>query len=462
MAQEAASASLDLAAKAALAELQGVSFSEGAELQSALAAPPSSQQDRGDRLFVSKVPGHVTKDDLRAHFQQFGELSDVYLPNAPGGGGHKNICFVSFVDPSNMQRAMAHGFHQVGGGQITVDMAAPRAPPPSTVTAAVTAGCRVFLTKVTNDVQRADLFAYFSQYGELSDCYVPPGNKGIAFISFKDPLHASDVLATPNHQVKPGSMVIAAPAFDRPTQGSKGWGGGKGGWAQPALGGPPGGYGGDYGSSGGYGCGSGFGGGMGGCAGGSYPSGPGGACNGCGGNGGTGDGGCSGNGCSGYGGCGSCGGCDGSAGGCGSCGVGGCCDGGSGCSSCGGCSGGGCGGCGGCGCGYSQQPQQQFQQQPMQQFAPQQPQQFQQQPMQQFQQQPMQQFDQQFQQPPMQQFQQPQQQFSQQSTQQFAPQQPMQQQGFGSSDFGAPPQAMGVQAGYGGYQQAPAQRPGPY
>eukprot|EP00434_Breviolum_minutum_P033007 symbB.v1.2.029199.t3/scaffold3170.1/size62039/3 len=67
--------------------------------------------------------------------------------------------------------------------------------------------------------QRSKLF------GELSDCYVPPGNKGIAFVSYKDPSNASSVVANQQHEVKPGQTVIAAPAFDRPTPNK---GGGKG------------------------------------------------------------------------------------------------------------------------------------------------------------------------------------------------------------------------------------------
>lgn len=227
-------ANLDAAAKAALASLQGVSFSSKGEHSRAQPRPvPQAQvqqaSEKQDRLFVSKVPQSLGQAELRAHFAQFGDLTDVYLPAPPGGGrGHKGICFVSFADASGIQKAIAHGAHEVQGSPISVDIAAPRAPPPSTVTASVQSGCRVFLTKVTADVTRADLQAHFCRFGELSDCYVPPGNKGIAFVSFKDPSTASSVVAHQQHEVKPGLVLIAAPAFDRPQQGSKG--GGKGGF----------------------------------------------------------------------------------------------------------------------------------------------------------------------------------------------------------------------------------------
>lgn len=250
-------ANLDAAAKAALASLQGVSFSSKGEHSGPQQRPvPQAQQgsEKQDRLFVSKVPQSLGQAELRAHFAQFGDLTDVYLPSPPGGGGHKGICFVSFADASGIQKAIAHGAHEVQGSPISVDIAAPRAPPPSTVTASVQSGCRVFLTKVTADVTRADLQAHFCRFGELSDCYVPPGNKGIAFVSFKDPSTASSVVAHQQHEVKPGLVLIAAPAFDRPQQGSKG--GGKGGFGGcgggcNAFNGAPGGC--DLGSFGGFG-----------------------------------------------------------------------------------------------------------------------------------------------------------------------------------------------------------------
>jgi len=203
------------------APLSGLTAPDG----SAPVNPPQPRHAEKDRLFVSKVPQLLGQAELRAYFAQFGELTDVYLPSAPGGGGHKGICFVSFNNGSGIQRAMAHGPHEVQGCPTSVDIAAPRAPPPTTVSQSVQTGCRVFLTKVTSEVTRADLQAYFCRFGELSDCYVPPGNKGIAFVSYKDPSNASSVVANQQHEVKPGQTVIAAPAFDRPTPNK---GGGKG------------------------------------------------------------------------------------------------------------------------------------------------------------------------------------------------------------------------------------------
>lgn len=173
-----------------------------------------------NRLFVSRVPLTVSKEDLRVHFFQFGAITDVYIPAPPGSPGHKGICFISYVDISSMQRALAQQSHVVNGELISVEYAAPRAPPPQTVTASISNGSRLFLTKLTPDIGRADLQSYFSQFGELVDCYVPPGNKGIAFVSYRDPNVAQAVLSSPQHQIKPGQVILVTQAYDRPPQGA--------------------------------------------------------------------------------------------------------------------------------------------------------------------------------------------------------------------------------------------------
>ncbi|CAJ1327251.1 unnamed protein product [Effrenium voratum] len=87
---------------------------------------------------------------------------------------------------------------------------------------------RLFLTKVPQEVTKADLEAYFGQFGELADVYVH--GKGIAFVSLKDPLVSQQILQNKEHFVKPGVSVLVDQALDRPAKGN---GEGKGGRGAP-------------------------------------------------------------------------------------------------------------------------------------------------------------------------------------------------------------------------------------
>merc|ERR1719446_1101079 len=101
--------------------------------QTMFAPSPGNAADKNDRLFISQVPQSISKEDLRMHFEQFGELTDVYLPASPGAGSHKGICFVSFKESTSLKRATASLKHDIKGESISIDIAAPRAPPPETV-----------------------------------------------------------------------------------------------------------------------------------------------------------------------------------------------------------------------------------------------------------------------------------------------------------------------------------------
>jgi len=276
-------------------------------------SPP--EQVVADRLFVTKVPPVLQREQLREYFAQFGELTDVYMPAVPGGSAHKGICFVSFSDPASLQLALQHTPHEVAGHQVVVDIAAPRAAVPrggavpglaggtgagvlqgaathtavpGGLPAAATAGWgtnaapnntsvhswaadagiiegaslpqnagtpvagRLFVTRVTPDMTKVDLQLYFQQFGQLDDVYIPTGGKGIAFISFRDAAVARRVLTGQQHFVKPGKAVLVDQALDRPPLGGGGRAGGCGGGSVGGSGGAGGSGGcGNYGGSGG-------------------------------------------------------------------------------------------------------------------------------------------------------------------------------------------------------------------
>lgn len=236
-----------------------------------------------DRLFITKIPPTLYHDQLREHFAQFGELADVYMPAIPGSLSHKGIAFISFTDGKALHRALQHPSHEIEGHQVVVDVAAPRGPsgfgggfgkgaaPMSKgqafgggwggaqfgggfaggfaggyaggfaggkggfykgaamaapgVNTGVPVPGRLFLPKVPPEVTKFDIIAYFEQFGTLEDVFVPAG-KGIAFVSYLDPIVAQHVLTTNQHIVKEGFQITVDQALDRP-----GAGGGGGGFA---------------------------------------------------------------------------------------------------------------------------------------------------------------------------------------------------------------------------------------
>lgn len=204
-----------------------------------------------DRLFITKVPQTLTREDIAAHFSRFGVTTDVYLPFIPGAPGHKGIAFVSFQDPASVQLAIANGPHEISGQEVVVDVAAPRgthpqaagflAPAPvvqvQEVVQEQASGDRLFVTKVPPMLQREHMREHFAQFGELTDVYMPavPGghsHKGICFVSFADPTSLQIALSHSPHEINGSQVVVdvAAPRGPVPRGGAvPGGGGGCGG-----------------------------------------------------------------------------------------------------------------------------------------------------------------------------------------------------------------------------------------
>eukprot|EP00927_Polykrikos_kofoidii_P000584 TRINITY_DN10212_c0_g1_i1.p1 TRINITY_DN10212_c0_g1~~TRINITY_DN10212_c0_g1_i1.p1 ORF type:complete len:347 (+),score=73.85 TRINITY_DN10212_c0_g1_i1:80-1042(+) len=80
----------------------------------------------GERLFISKIPPDVTKEEVQAYFQEYGRWTDIYLPAGNFPAGHKGICFISFEEASSVSLVIQSAPHELRGQQVVTDVAAPR------------------------------------------------------------------------------------------------------------------------------------------------------------------------------------------------------------------------------------------------------------------------------------------------------------------------------------------------
>mmetsp|Transcript_37553 Transcript_37553/g.91920 ORF Transcript_37553/g.91920 Transcript_37553/m.91920 type:complete len:414 (+) Transcript_37553:88-1329(+) len=92
-----------------------------------------------------------------------------------------------------------------------------------------TEGLRIFVTKVSQNLDEDHLRAYFGAFGELTDCYVPrvpgkAGHKGIGFVTYADHNAGEQVLLQQVHLVA-GEEVTVDRATARTEKGGKGKGG---------------------------------------------------------------------------------------------------------------------------------------------------------------------------------------------------------------------------------------------
>ena len=58
------------------------------------------------RIFVSGLPSNFTENDIRSHFVNFGEITDVYIPNKSKSKKKNGVCYVGFLDTKSAKAAL--------------------------------------------------------------------------------------------------------------------------------------------------------------------------------------------------------------------------------------------------------------------------------------------------------------------------------------------------------------------
>mmetsp|Transcript_30900 Transcript_30900/g.91839 ORF Transcript_30900/g.91839 Transcript_30900/m.91839 type:complete len:352 (-) Transcript_30900:16-1071(-) len=178
-----------------------------------------------NRIFVNNVPQSAHREDLIAHFSQFGNTLDVFLPASFSSPGmHKGIGFVTFAAPDSVEMAMQFPAHTIHGQPVSVEMCLAKKGEGKGqgLPGCANTGERVFVTNIGQEVTQEEVQAYFAQWGDWTDLYMPrgsytAGHKGICFISYKDPSAVTQVLQHGAHQLRGQPIVVdvAVPRGDQ-------------------------------------------------------------------------------------------------------------------------------------------------------------------------------------------------------------------------------------------------------
>jgi hypothetical protein len=83
---------------------------EGVYITLSRASPrPDYSMNNTDRVFVKNCPDNINRTDLRNYFQQFGLVTDVYIPKDRITGEQKKFAFVTFANIESARAAISFG-----------------------------------------------------------------------------------------------------------------------------------------------------------------------------------------------------------------------------------------------------------------------------------------------------------------------------------------------------------------
>lgn len=228
----------------------------------------SSSTRKVTRIFVARIPPPVTEDEFRSHFEEYGEITDLYMPKDPGTKGHRGIGFITFSNAESVDNLMSDN-HELGGSTVVVDRATPKEDDYRPVTtraplrgdgggggaygaynAYITAatryaalgaptlydhpsaiygrgppsrggmGNKIFVGRLPQEATVDDLYDYFGRFGRILDAYIPKdpkrsGHRGFGFVTFAES-GVADRVARRNHEIRGQQVAIdsAAPVED--------------------------------------------------------------------------------------------------------------------------------------------------------------------------------------------------------------------------------------------------------
>jgi RNA-binding protein Musashi len=196
-----------------------------------------SSEDR-PRLFIHAEPEALVVPKLQEYFQQFGSVSDLYVPINRQTGAPKGIAFVTFEEDSGVDAALAVETHDLDGHALSIKKAEPRNKasyqPGHNRGSEATDHYRIFIPELPTTLGKTDLEEHFSKFGDIKDVHLPPlstrghsSGRQVAFVTFKTAVECTKALAE-KHMINGLDFEIKR-AAERPPMPGKGDKGGKGG-----------------------------------------------------------------------------------------------------------------------------------------------------------------------------------------------------------------------------------------
>lgn len=184
------------------------------------------------RVFISHMQPAINDPSLRAHFSQFGTITDVFIPQPQPTDSTpedpKGFAYVSFEDSQAVYRTLAMQEHIIQGARIDVQEARPKSSRRQSAPVRGGGGGRqeprVFIGKIPTHITDDIITTHFSQFGEVKEFYRPReqhARDGMAFgfLTYTSIPDLARCLAVPQHALSDGTMISVTRARPRPSAG---------------------------------------------------------------------------------------------------------------------------------------------------------------------------------------------------------------------------------------------------
>uniref|UniRef100_A0A182JIN3 TAR DNA-binding protein 43 n=1 Tax=Anopheles atroparvus TaxID=41427 RepID=A0A182JIN3_ANOAO len=161
-------------------------------------------------LIVLGLPWKTTEEELRKYFESFGDLLVAQIKKDSTTGQSKGYGFIRFAKLESQMKALSKR-HLIDSRWCDVKV------PNSKDQMQHQMSSKIFVGRVTEDITSDDIREYFSNYGVVTDVFIPKPFRAFAFVTFIDQ-HVAPSLCGEDHLIK-GTSVYVATASPRPEHG---------------------------------------------------------------------------------------------------------------------------------------------------------------------------------------------------------------------------------------------------
>uniref|UniRef100_A0A8C2AFJ4 Heterogeneous nuclear ribonucleoprotein A3 n=1 Tax=Cyprinus carpio TaxID=7962 RepID=A0A8C2AFJ4_CYPCA len=156
------------------------------------------------KLFIGGLSFESTEDSLRAHFEQWGKLTDCVVMRDPANKRSRGFGFVTYSCVAEVDAAMAARPHKVDGRVVEPKRAVSRED--SNKPGAHLTVKKIFVGGIKEDTEEYHIREYFERYGKIETVDImeerSTGKKrGFCFVTFDDHDTVDKIVAQKYHTI---------------------------------------------------------------------------------------------------------------------------------------------------------------------------------------------------------------------------------------------------------------------
>ncbi|XP_059483353.1 RNA-binding protein Musashi homolog Rbp6 isoform X4 [Neocloeon triangulifer] len=137
---------------------------EAQSQDSVAAGSPAEVPNDPGKMFIGGLSWQTSPESLREYFSKYGEITEVMVMKDPTTRRSRGFGFLTFADPSSVDKVLAQGTHELDGKKIDPKVAFPRRAHPKMVTRTK----KIFVGGLSAPTTLEDVKNYFEQFGPVS------------------------------------------------------------------------------------------------------------------------------------------------------------------------------------------------------------------------------------------------------------------------------------------------------